>query len=57
MMKWDKEEHRIVDPTANKECAGEGVKILERKVYPSKVYPCKANLQTDQRKQKRTILT
>jgi hypothetical protein len=52
MMKWDKEEHRIVDPTANKKCAGEGVKILERKVYP-----CKANLQTDQRKQKRTILT
>ena len=42
------EEHRIMDLMANKECVGEGVKTLERKVYPLKVYPCKANSQTGQ---------
>jgi hypothetical protein len=39
----------------NKECDEKGVKSLERKEHPLMVYPCKANLQINQRKQKNTL--
>jgi hypothetical protein len=43
-----------MDLKANKECDKKGVKTLERKVYPSMVYPCKGKF-ANQSKEKRKI--
>jgi len=46
-----------MDLKAKKGCVEKGVKTPERKVYPLKVYPCKAKLQTNQRRKKKNTLT